>query len=159
MLEHHKFDRLLDLVEQRADHWLALQVEQGKIGLSDADTVQLSLDRIAPQQTLQLRRLQFNNSIGHLVGSVEDTLTKLLHDAGVSVSQDYTMFFFGGSSGRATVTPQDRCASTIGKSGGRRSVRQRWSGPGWGAQVRLTLALLAVDSRLVSVILIPLALA
>ncbi|WP_395823776.1 Hsp70 family protein [Collimonas sp.] len=98
-LERDKFDRLLDLVEQRAGHWLALQVEQGKIGLSDADTIQLSLDRIAPQQTLQLTREQFNDSIGHLVGSVENTVNNLLRDAGVSAAQVDTVFFTGGSSG------------------------------------------------------------
>ena len=98
-VERDKFGRLLDLVEQRAGHWLALQVEQGKIGLSDAETVQLGLDRIAPEQTLQLTRQQFNDSISHLVGSVEDTVTNLLRDAGVSAEQVDTVFFTGGSSG------------------------------------------------------------
>ncbi|WP_211442511.1 Hsp70 family protein [Collimonas humicola] len=98
-VEREKFGRLLDLVEQRAGHWLALQVEQGKIGLSDAETVQMSLDRIAPGQALNLTREQFNASIAHLVGSVEDTVTKLLRDAGVTPAQVDTVFFTGGSSG------------------------------------------------------------
>ncbi|WP_442781504.1 Hsp70 family protein [Collimonas fungivorans] len=98
-VEREKFSRLLDLVEQRAGHWLALQVEQGKIGLSDAETVQLSLDRIAPGQALRLTRQQFNDSIGHLVGTVEDTVGNLLRDAGVTPAQVDTVFFTGGSSG------------------------------------------------------------
>lgn len=98
-VEREKFSRLLDLVEQRAGHWLALQVEQGKIGLSDAETVQLSLDRIAPGQALSLTRQQFNDSIGHLVGTVEDTVGNLLRDAGVTPAQVDTVFFTGGSSG------------------------------------------------------------
>ncbi|WP_211455413.1 Hsp70 family protein [Collimonas antrihumi] len=98
-VEREKFGRLLDLVEQRAGHWLALQVEQGKIGLSDAETVQLSLDRIAPNQALSLTRQQFNASIGHLVGTVEDTVGNLLRDAGVTPAQVDTVFFTGGSSG------------------------------------------------------------
>ncbi|MEO6918247.1 MAG: Hsp70 family protein [Collimonas sp.] len=98
-VEREKFGRLLDLVEQRAGHWLALQVEQGKIGLSDAETVQLSLDRIAPGETLHLTREQFNASITHLVTSVEDTVTNLLRDAGVTPAQVDTVFFTGGSSG------------------------------------------------------------
>jgi hypothetical chaperone protein len=98
-VEREKFGRLLDLVEQRAGHWLALQVEQGKIGLSDAETVQMSLDRIAPDQALSLTREQFNASITHLVNSVEDTVTNLLRDAGVSPAQVDTVFFTGGSSG------------------------------------------------------------
>lgn len=98
-VEREKFGRLLDLVEQRAGHWLALQVEQGKIGLSDAETVQMSLDRIAPDQALSLTREQFNASITHLVGSVEETVTNLLRDAGVTPAQVDTVFFTGGSSG------------------------------------------------------------
>ncbi|SFC21683.1 Hsp70 family protein [Collimonas sp. OK412] len=98
-VEREKFSRLLDLVEQRAGHWLALQVEQGKIGLSDAETVQLSLDRIAPGQALSLTRRQFNDSIAHLVGTVEDTVGNLLRDAGVTPAQVDTVFFTGGSSG------------------------------------------------------------
>ncbi|PFH09515.1 putative chaperone protein [Collimonas sp. PA-H2] len=98
-VEREKFGRLLDLVEQRAGHWLALQVEQGKIGLSDAETVQMSLDRIAPDQALSLTREQFNASITHLVTSVEDTVTNLLRDAGVTPAQVDTVFFTGGSSG------------------------------------------------------------
>jgi len=98
-VEREKFSRLLDLVEQRAGHWLALQVEQGKIGLSDAETVQLSLDRIAPGQALSLTRQQFNDSIAHLVGTVEDTVGNLLRDAGVTPAQVDTVFFTGGSSG------------------------------------------------------------
>ncbi|AMO97705.1 hsp70 family protein [Collimonas fungivorans] len=98
-VEREKFSRLLDLVEQRAGHWLALQVEQGKIGLSDAETVQLSLDRIAPGQALSLTRQQFNDSIGHLVSTVEDTVGNLLRDAGVTPAQVDTVFFTGGSSG------------------------------------------------------------
>ncbi|WP_038497342.1 Hsp70 family protein [Collimonas arenae] len=98
-VEREKFGRLLDLVEQRAGHWLALQVEQGKIGLSDAETVALSLDRIAPGEALHLTREQFNASINHLVTSVEDTVTNLLRDAGVTADQVDTVFFTGGSSG------------------------------------------------------------
>lgn len=98
-VEREKFSRLLDLVEQRAGHWLALQVEQGKIGLSDAETVQLSLDRIAPGHALSLTRQQFNDSIAHLVGTVEDTVGNLLRDAGVTPAQVDTVFFTGGSSG------------------------------------------------------------
>jgi hypothetical chaperone protein len=98
-VEREKFARLLDLVEQRAGHWLALQVEQGKIGLSDAETVQLSLDRIAPGQALSLTRAQFDASIAHLVGTVEDTVSNLLRDAGVTPAQVDTVFFTGGSSG------------------------------------------------------------
>lgn len=98
-VERDKFGRLLSLVEQRAGHWLALQVEQGKIGLSNTETVDLNLARIAPDQTLCLNRQQFNDSIAHLVGSIEDTVTNLLRTAGGTAEQVDTVFFTGGSSG------------------------------------------------------------
>jgi len=97
--EADKMARLQDLIEQRAGHWLAMQVEQGKIALSDAAEVRLELDRIAPPETLLLRRAQFDDAIGHLCGSVEQTVQKLLRDAGLRPDQVDTVFFTGGSSG------------------------------------------------------------
>ncbi|MFT2622196.1 hypothetical protein ACMWQU_27835, partial [Escherichia coli] len=35
--DRERFARLLDVVEQRCGHWLALQVEAGKIALSSAE--------------------------------------------------------------------------------------------------------------------------
>ena len=65
--ERDKFARLLDLVEQRAGHWLALQVEAAKIGLSAEQTVTLELDRLRPSGSLHLQRADFDASIDHLV--------------------------------------------------------------------------------------------
>jgi hypothetical chaperone protein len=97
--EREKFARLLDLVEQRAGHWLALQVEAAKIGLSAAESVTLELDRLRPPESLQLQRSDFDASIDHLVQSVEQTVGKLLSDAGVKADAIDSVFFTGGSSG------------------------------------------------------------
>jgi hypothetical chaperone protein len=97
--ERDKFARLLDLVEQRAGHWLALQVEAAKIGLSAEETFTLELDRLRPPETLQLSRAGFDASIDHLVESVEQTVGKLLADAGVKADAIDSVFFTGGSSG------------------------------------------------------------
>ncbi|RFB67913.1 MULTISPECIES: Hsp70 family protein [unclassified Herbaspirillum] len=97
--ERDKFARLLDLVEQRAGHWLALQVEAAKIGLSADETFTLELDRLRPPETLQLSRAGFDASIDHLVESVEQTVGKLLADAGVKADAIDSVFFTGGSSG------------------------------------------------------------
>jgi hypothetical chaperone protein len=97
--EPDKLARLQDLVEQRAGHWLAMQVEEGKIALSTKDTAQLSLDRLAPAQTLTLQRAAFEDAISHLVVNVEQTVRKLLADAGVQADAVDTVFFTGGSSG------------------------------------------------------------
>ncbi|ASU40754.1 heat-shock protein [Herbaspirillum sp. meg3] len=97
--EREKFARLLDLVEQRAGHWLALQVEAAKIGLSAGESVTLELDRLRPPESLQLQRADFDASIDHLVQSVEQTVGKLLSDAGVKADAIDSVFFTGGSSG------------------------------------------------------------
>ncbi|MQA18651.1 Hsp70 family protein [Rugamonas rivuli] len=97
--EQEKLGRLQKLIDQRAGHWLAMKVEEGKIALSDAAKVQLSLDRLSPAVTLELDRAQFDDAIGHLVGSVENTVLSLLRDAGVAPADVDTVFFTGGSSG------------------------------------------------------------
>ena len=97
--EPDKLDRLLHLIQQRAGHWLALKVEEGKIALSDAAVVQLDLDRMAPRQMLTLNRPEFDAAIARLVGTVDNTIVNLLRDAGVAASAVDTVFFTGGSSG------------------------------------------------------------
>jgi hypothetical chaperone protein len=97
--ERDKLDRLLNLIEERAGHWLALQVEEGKIALSDAASVALHLDRLTPPESLPLQRIDFDAAIAHLVVDIEKTVADLLRDAGVAASQVDTVFFTGGSSG------------------------------------------------------------
>jgi hypothetical chaperone protein len=97
--EQAKLLRLQNLIEERAGHWLAIKVEEGKIALSDAESVALDLDRLHPSVTLELQRALFESAIGHLVGSIEQTVNKLLSDAGLRAEQIDTVFFTGGSSG------------------------------------------------------------
>lgn len=98
-MERDKLDRLMSLIEQRAGHWLALQVEDAKIALSSHDRTTLSLDRLQDELTHDLTRADFDTSIGRLVDSVEKTVTGLLNSAGMKVGQVDTVFFTGGSSG------------------------------------------------------------
>jgi len=98
-VERDKLDRLLDLIEQRAGHWLAFQVEQGKIALSGADSVQLHLDRLRQPLEVVLERQRFDQAITPLVGKVETAVLGLLRDAGVDRDAVDTVFFTGGSSG------------------------------------------------------------
>jgi hypothetical chaperone protein len=97
--EQDKLSRLQKLIDQRSGHWLAMKVEEGKIALSGAEQVALELDRLSPAVTLDLSRAGFDSAIGHLVGSVEQTVHKMLTDAGVKPEQVDTVFFTGGSSG------------------------------------------------------------
>ncbi|HZV66447.1 MAG TPA: Hsp70 family protein [Telluria sp.] len=97
--EPDKLGRLQRLIDERAGHWLAMQVEEGKIALSDAASVTLDLDRLAPPLALTLQRHEFEEAIGHLIDGVSQTVLKLLADAGVTPAAVDTVFFTGGSSG------------------------------------------------------------
>lgn len=97
--EPDKVGRLQRLIEDRAGHWLAMKVEEGKIALSAATSATIELDRLAPPHALTLQRHQFDAAIGHLIDSVDQTVLKLLADAGVAASAVDTVFFTGGSSG------------------------------------------------------------
>lgn len=96
--EKDKLARLQNLVSERAGHWLAMQVEEAKIALSDAPRTSMDLGRIAPGETLVLQRADFDTAIGELVGAVERSVSGLLHDAGVPAGAVDTVFFTGGSS-------------------------------------------------------------
>ena len=97
--EPDKLGRLQHLIEQRAGHWLALKVEEGKIALSGAASASLALERLSPPQALTLQRHEFDAAIGHLIDAVDRTVLKLLADAGVTAGDVDTVFFTGGSSG------------------------------------------------------------
>ena len=92
-------DRLRGLIEDRAGHWLALKVEEGKIALSGNTEVALRLERLMPPVDLALTRDGFDRAVSHLVESVEKTVGALLRDAGVAPGLVDTVFFTGGSSG------------------------------------------------------------
>lgn len=97
--EPAKLARLQQLIDDRAGHWLAMKVEEGKIALSDSSHFKLELDRLSPPENVVLERAGFEHSIAHLVASIDSTVLKLLADAGVAPDAVDTVFFTGGSSG------------------------------------------------------------
>jgi len=99
--EPAKLQRLQRLIDERAGHWLAIQVEAAKIGLSDSPTVTLALDRLDPPASLELTRAGFDAAIGQLVDNVGATVLRLFQQAGVAPDAVDTVFFTGGSSGVA----------------------------------------------------------
>ncbi|CAM3683728.1 Hsp70 family protein [Ectopseudomonas alcaliphila] len=92
-------DRLFGLIEQRAGHWLAMQVEESKIALSEQDERPIDLSRVEPGLVAELTRPLFESAIEPLLERIRASLTGLLADAGVSADQVDTLFFTGGSSG------------------------------------------------------------
>ncbi len=92
-------DRLFKLIEQRAGHWLAMEVEETKIQLTEAESRHVPLDRIQPGLSVELSRALFESAIDPLLARVRGSVSQLLSNAGVGVEQVDTVFFTGGSSG------------------------------------------------------------
>lgn len=92
-------ERLLALIRERAGHWLAHQVEQAKIALSDDPTASLPLERFAPGEQKLLTRIEFDLATEMLVEKVETAVNRLLPEAGLAASSIDSIFFTGGSSG------------------------------------------------------------
>lgn len=92
-------DRLFKLIEQRAGHWLAMEVEETKIQLTHAENRVVPMDRVESGLSVDLTRQLFESSIDSLLERVRESVTRLLSDAGVGVADVDTVFFTGGSSG------------------------------------------------------------
>jgi len=92
-------DRLLKLIRDRAGHWLAVQVEEAKIALSNGDSAILQLDRLEPGLRHTLTRIEFEQASAQLVEKIGSTLGTLLANAGVRCEAVDTVFFTGGASG------------------------------------------------------------
>lgn len=97
--EQDKLDRLLRLIEHRSGHWLAMQVEAAKIGLSEAKEYALPLERVGDKLACIVSRSDFDAAIGSMVESIETTVSALLQQAQINASDVDTVFFTGGSSG------------------------------------------------------------
>ena len=91
-------DRLFSLIEQRAGHWLAMQVEQGKIELTDHERFQIDFARIEPGLEATLTRSVFETAIDPLLERIRANVSQLLMSAGLKHEDIDTVFFTGGSS-------------------------------------------------------------
>jgi len=96
-----ELDRLSRLVSRREGHWLALQVEQAKIELSQAPATALQLDRFEPGLVHEIGREAFTRATTALVEHVAAAVARLLNDAGVVRDRVDTIYFTGGASGVA----------------------------------------------------------
>ena len=99
ILDPTGIDRLFKLIEQRAGHWLAMQVEDSKIALTEHQQHPIDLQRIEAGLVAELTRSLFEDSIAPLLERIRSSVAALLADAGVGLEQVDTVFFTGGSSG------------------------------------------------------------
>ncbi|MBC3862143.1 Hsp70 family protein [Undibacterium jejuense] len=99
-----RFERLLNLVEDRDGHWLAIKSEEAKILLSDVDSIDLRLERLRSKQasascSLVMEQKDLQSAVGHLSASIAGAVSQVIQDAGIRADQVDTVFFTGGSSG------------------------------------------------------------
>ena len=97
--ERDKLERLARLIDRRAGHWLALQVEEAKIALSGADSTRLDLGELWPELGGEIDQALFCAATGELVSRVAQTVGELLVQANVPATAVDTVFFTGGGSG------------------------------------------------------------
>jgi hypothetical chaperone protein len=109
--EPDKLKRLQRLIDERAGHWLAMRVEEAKIGLSGAPEVDLDLDRLDPPALVRVGRGLFTDAIAGMVDSIGATVQRLLDEAGIAPERVDTVFFTGGSSGVASL--RERIAAIV----------------------------------------------
>jgi len=97
--EPERTARLIKLLDKRAGHWLANEVEHAKIALSDQANTTLRLDTLESGLEQILERSTFEEASIPLLDRVAHTVTALLKDAGVAATDVDTILFTGGSSG------------------------------------------------------------
>ena len=94
-----ELDRLSRLISRREGHWLALQVEQAKIDLSQVPATKLQLDRLEAGLCPEIAREAFADATRGLVERVAAAVGALLDNAGVGRERVDTIYFTGGASG------------------------------------------------------------
>lgn len=92
------YERLLRLVNLQAGHHLAMEVEQAKIALSEADSVRTPLEDIEAGYALEIPRSLLEQAIAGEVGRVCASGRDCVAQAGVSDAAIDTLFFTGGAS-------------------------------------------------------------
>ncbi len=95
--EKEKVERLMRILEDRKGHALALEVEGGKIALTESETAKLNLSFAEKGFSLSIERQQLQNAIEADIQSLQHTVTEALQQAGVTSNQIDTVFLTGGS--------------------------------------------------------------
>lgn len=96
--EPEKTRRLLKTIRGRLGHRIAFAVEDAKIGLSDAEAIDIALAFIEAPLSVEATRKSFEGAIKQKTDSLYTTASKCVRDAGLRPGDIHTIFFTGGSS-------------------------------------------------------------
>ncbi|BEV72685.1 Hsp70 family protein [Paludibacterium sp. THUN1379] len=91
-------DRLFNLINQRAGHRLAMQVEQAKIDLCAAPSATLDLTHLETGLIARFEQSLMEQALTPLIDSIGRTAHVVLQDAGLRDDQIDTLYFTGGAS-------------------------------------------------------------
>jgi hypothetical chaperone protein len=88
---------MISIVAHREGHRLAGDVEEAKIGLTDADSVQLDFEGEEVSLRSDISRARFETAIERDVDRIEDKLRQVVATAGLSAGRIETLILTGGS--------------------------------------------------------------
>lgn len=91
------FDRLLTVVENNLGHALALEVERGKVALSEAEATTIDLSAVEPALGARIDRADLAAAIVEPVERVAGCVRVCLAEAGLRPGAIDTVFLTGGS--------------------------------------------------------------
>jgi hypothetical chaperone protein len=91
------FDRLLRVLEEQRGHTLAMELEQSKIALSDAEKAGFPLDWLEPGLKVVMRRADLTRQTAELAESIGARIKACLAQARVAPGNIDTVFLTGGS--------------------------------------------------------------
>ena len=95
--EPGKIQKLLDALENRRGHEIAMAVEAAKIHLSDSDVSAIKMPTDGLPEFLKVRREDLRLAIARMIEQVREALTETLRIADVESDAVQTIFLTGGS--------------------------------------------------------------
>lgn len=93
-----KMQRLLQTLEQRLGHHVAMAVEQVKIALSSQDKALLSVPQLEPSLDIHIAKKDFENAIRDDVAKIHAALKTTIVDAKIDTAKISAVFMTGGAS-------------------------------------------------------------
>lgn len=94
----YKFQRLLQTLEQRLGHNLALLVERAKIALSSQETTAIHIGNLTPVIDIAVHTNDLEDAIRTDVEKIMTTLKQVIHSAQVHKNSINAIFMTGGAS-------------------------------------------------------------
>lgn len=96
--EPHKFERLLQVLEQRLGHHLAIATEKVKIGLSNSEIFSLRVPELFHPIDIPIMRASFEEAIQEDSDKILSALNNTIRDANIKRTDITVVFMTGGAS-------------------------------------------------------------